>query len=120
MCSSQPWCIGPRAADGDGSQTGAGAVRCAWDRWGRCVRVERVRVAAASPLHLILSYLLHSPCLIGLNGKQELACHQLILSCVVIPVRSIQSETLDLSLGQVYTSIVGIWWGLHLNTGYQP
>ena len=96
MCSSLPLCIGPRAADGDGSQTGARAVRCAWVRRGRGVWVERVRVAAASPLHLVLFYLLHSPCLTGLNGKRVLACH-LILSCGLINVWFIQSESLDLS-----------------------
>jgi len=97
MCSSQPLCIGPRAADGDGSQTGARAVRCAWVRRGRGAWVERVRVAAASPLHLFLVHLLISPCCTGLNGKRVLAC-QLILSCGLINVWVIQSENLDLSL----------------------
>ena len=120
MCRSLPLCISSRAADRDGSQTGVRAVRCAWVRRGRGVWVERVRVAAAPPLHLVLSYLLISPCLIGLNGKLELACDHLILSCGLILFRAFSLKPLTCPVGQLHTSVVVIWRGLHLNTGYQP
>ena len=120
MCSSLPLCIGPRAADGDGSQTGVRAVRCAWVRRGRGVWVERVREAAAPPLHLASSYLLISSCLCGLNGKRELACDHLILSCGLNLFRAFSLKPLTCPVSQLHTSVVGIWRGLHLNTGYQP
>jgi len=98
MCSSLPLCIGPRAADGDGSQTGGQAARCARVRLGRGARGVRARDAAASLFSLISLHSLSSPCCTGLNGVVELA-YTLILSCGLNNVWSIQSQTLDFSLG---------------------
>ena len=120
MCRFQPLCISSRAADRDGSQTGVRAVRCAWVRWGRGAWAERVREAAAPPLHLASSYLLISSCLCGLNGKRESTCNHLILSCELNLCGAFSLKPLTYPVGQIYTSVVGIWRGLHLHTGYQP
>jgi hypothetical protein len=119
MCSSLPWRIGPRAADGDGSQTGGQAVRCARVRLGRGVRGVRVRDAAAPLSSLDLLHSLLPPWCTGLNGICDLTC-TLILSCVLKPCGALSLKSLTPHPTQVNTSLVVTWWSLHPHTGYQP